>query len=304
MKIPDKEISLFDEWSSYIIKVLNAEFDYTSMIKHSSELGNARETLIKGVLQRIIPKTYEIGSGMVIDSKRNLSKQIDVIIARQDFPSMQLPHGSKIYLVESVLATIEVKSQLTSESLHKSLDNCASVSELIPVFTITEQGKKKCEYMGLERTDDGDWAHPTDDSISAKFRALRRPSSYIFGFNGYVESSIHDFKDSISLWANNRKNEGKPLILETIPSVVATKGCFACRNFAPFENTDNQNLCLIGKDNNPIRLIITHLLYTLINKVSLSPDSNGLIPELLHYIQNTSANLQDGLFSWPVKQNG
>jgi hypothetical protein len=156
--------------------------------------------------------------------------------------------------------------------------------------------------MGLVRTNDGDWAHPKDDSISAKYRALRRPSSYIFGFNGYVESSIDDFKNSIDSWAKNRRKEGNPLILETIPSVIATKGCYACRNFVPFESIDNRNLCLIGKDKNPIRLIITHLLYTLVNKVSLSPDSNGLIPELGHYMQNTQVQIYDGLFSWPVQR--
>ena len=296
----DENHSLFDEWSDYIIRVLDAEFDYSSLAKHPTELGDAREALIKGVLQRIIPSTYEIGTGIVVDCRQNKSKQIDIVIARRDYPSLLLPHGDRIYLIESVLATIEVKSQLNSDNLHMSLDNCASVNELESTFRKSSQYEEICISRGYVKKENGNFA-PPDNIGKAKYQASIRPSTYIFGFNGYTDNSISDFKDSIGKWSTKRREvDKKPLVLEIIPSVIATKGCFACRNLLPFVNEQHPNLCLLGTDPNPLRLIIVHLLFTLSSKVILSSDSNGLMPEIEHYIKKTrQANIVDGLFNWP-----
>jgi hypothetical protein len=114
--------AIFDSWAKYITDILNQESELAgSILKHGGELGDARESLISGVLQRIIPGIYEIGTGEIVDYQNNHSKQIDIIIARKDFPSLLLPSGSKVYLVESVLATIEVKNRLNSETLPQAI---------------------------------------------------------------------------------------------------------------------------------------------------------------------------------------
>ncbi len=59
-------------------------------------IGNAREAIIRNVLNRFIPTGYEIGSGQIIDHKNNLSKQIDIVIARRDFPSLPRFDGTKM----------------------------------------------------------------------------------------------------------------------------------------------------------------------------------------------------------------
>lgn len=99
--------SLFDQWAEYIIKGLIAESSLAGLLlKHKGELGDAREALIDGVLSRVLPSAYEIGSGEIIDAYGGRSKQIDIVISRRDAPSLLLPSGSRLYLVESVLATI------------------------------------------------------------------------------------------------------------------------------------------------------------------------------------------------------
>ena len=102
------------------------------LVGHPVLIGDAREFIIENVLKRILPPAYEIGRGQVIDSDENKSNQIDIVIARSDSPALALPGGDKLYLIESVLATIEVKSHLDAETLSEALNNCASVADLNP----------------------------------------------------------------------------------------------------------------------------------------------------------------------------
>jgi len=126
-------MSVFDDWAEYVVDILHAESKHAgSLVQHPVLLGNAREALIQGVLARILPNAYEIGSGVLTDSYDKQSKQIDVVIARRDSPALRLAGGAKVFLIESVIATIEVKSHLNSKTLHEALSNCASVGELQP----------------------------------------------------------------------------------------------------------------------------------------------------------------------------
>lgn len=125
--------AIFDTWAKYITEVLEKESELVNgFLKHPSEIGNAREALIKGVLSKILPRAYSIGRGEIIDSVGKRSKQMDIVIYRNDFPTLKMPSGSKVFLVESVLATIEVKSTLNEKKLLEALENCASVTDLSP----------------------------------------------------------------------------------------------------------------------------------------------------------------------------
>jgi hypothetical protein len=111
-------MSVFDDWAEYVVDILQAESKHAgSLVQHAVLLGNAREALIQGVLARIVPNAYEIGSGVLTDSYDKRSKQIDVVIARRDSPALTLAGGAKVFLIESVIATIEVKGHLSPKTL-------------------------------------------------------------------------------------------------------------------------------------------------------------------------------------------
>jgi len=103
-------------------------------VQHGGELGDARESFIQGVLQQILPSTHEIRRGEIVDNLGKHSRQTDIAIAARDFPALALPSGSKIYLIEAVHATVEVKSELDGYTLSEALENCASVGDLSTNF--------------------------------------------------------------------------------------------------------------------------------------------------------------------------
>jgi hypothetical protein len=250
-------MSVFDSWTQYIAEILHKESQLSaSMVKHGGELGGAREALIKGVLNRIIPKTYEIGSGEIIDHLGNHSKQIDIIIARSDFPALSLPSGSKVYLVEAVLATIEVKSRVDKTNILYALENCASISDLFPNVVkgrLAELAKQK----DLVKVVSGSYRHE-NPLETARFDLLGRPVSYIFGFKGY-KSNPKELANAISKWTNYRKANNKKIAMRHYPAVIATEGCFSWRNAPPYI-IDKNVISRVGTDKNPIRLLILHLL--------------------------------------------
>ena len=51
------------------------------MVAHPGELGVGREEIIRRFLRAYIPARFEVSTGFVFDSKGNLSKQLDIVIA-------------------------------------------------------------------------------------------------------------------------------------------------------------------------------------------------------------------------------
>lgn len=273
-------MSILDSWADFVARVLKSESELAAaMIGHAGELGSARESLVSGVLSRLLPDIYDVGSGEVVDHLGNRSKQIDIVIARRDFPSLHLPSGTRVYLIESVLATIEVKSTLTSETLRQALDNVASVGRLSPNI-VAGTLNKIAAAQGLKKTSDG-YVH-TNPLETGRFDLNGRPPGYIFGFAGY-SSSTKDIAAAISSWATEFGTRER-LAMRHYPALIATAGCIAWRNAPPY-TVSNNAISLIGRDENPLRLLVLHLLYTLVRKIPPTPDSYGLAPNLDAYIQ-------------------
>jgi hypothetical protein len=102
------------------------------MVEHPGELGVAREEIIRRFLRAYLPARFEISTGFVFDSKGNVSKQLDIIIANALVcPRFETAGGIRFYPCESVVAVGQVKSSLTSDAeLQRALANLESVKEL------------------------------------------------------------------------------------------------------------------------------------------------------------------------------
>ncbi len=274
-------MSVFDSWSEYITSILSSESKLvSSIVQHYGEIGSAREALIKGVLFRILPSIYEIGTGEIVDHKGKHSRQIDIIIARRDFPTLALPSGSKVYLIESVLATIEVKSSLKKQTLIEALENCASVADLSPNVKFGAM-ELQAGIRGLKKEAPGIYTHE-NPLLTARFELFGRPISYIFGFSGY-KNSAKDMAKCIEKWAERRVKENN-IAMRHYPAVIAAEGIVSWRNDDPFSTTENV-ICLIGKEKTPLRLMVLHLLYTLHRKIPCIPDVFGIVPNLDVYLK-------------------
>ncbi len=281
-------MSLFDDWARGVIQSIKKGSDLASqLIKHMGELGSERETLIRDVLSKILPSAYEIGKGQIVDSKGTYSKQIDVVIARKDSPCLRFASGYSVYLVESVLATIEVKSELNSQTLSDALDNCASVGELEPRVE-EESYRTLLAKRGIKESKDRVLSHPKQLELE-RFGVSVRPSTYIFGFRGYP-TDLEAFKLAIQNWGNKRTAKEKPFNMYHLPAVIASENCFALRNAEPFHKPADREapdcLLYVGNEETPLRLLIAHLLYTIQTKIPWVPDANGLKSDPFVYIKS------------------
>jgi hypothetical protein len=291
-------MSIFDQWSDFVVKSLEVESKLAGLLlKHGGELGDAREALIADVLSRILPSAYDIGSGEIIDSYGGRSRQIDIVISRRDAPSLLLPGGTRLYLVESVVATIEVKSLVYEEGLTEALENCASVADLHCNVT-TESYEKMATRADVTRVAEG---FVFDDGLeAARFTILGNPISYIFGFGGYKD--FVNFGTAIGKWASGRI-EKDSFGMRHVPAVITADGLVAIRNAPPYHMSpegpgEEKALCLIGTEPTPLRIFITHLLSTLNSK--MAPDEHGLMPNPSSYLaQGLPFDFQRGLFAVP-----
>lgn len=115
-----------------IAKKLKIDFDgVTRQIEHNGVKGSAREDLLKDYLRDLLPNKYSISSGIIIDFNQNQSKQQDFIIHDAfNCPSFFKTDSNTILPVESVYATIEIKSTLNYDTLKQSVENIESVRKL------------------------------------------------------------------------------------------------------------------------------------------------------------------------------
>lgn len=115
-----------------IAKKLKIDFDgITKQIEHNGVKGSAREDLLKDYLKKLLPEKYSISSGIIIDNNMQQSKQQDFIIHDAfNCPSFFKTESNSILPIESVYATIEIKSTLDYSTLEQSVKNVQSVRNL------------------------------------------------------------------------------------------------------------------------------------------------------------------------------
>ena len=125
-----------------VVRALHTEvvqqLDLVQQIKHPGEAGRAREDIIRRFLRRFVPAGIGIDTGFVVDMHGGISKQIDIVLYRNDYHPVLEIGGVKYFLVESVEAVIQVKAVLDSHAkLEAALDNIRSVSSWIARGAVT-----------------------------------------------------------------------------------------------------------------------------------------------------------------------
>lgn len=112
----------------------NLQSDYqklSSKIEHNGLKGTIREDKLKEYLYKLFPTKYAIGNGVIVDANETQSRQQDFIIYDNfNSPKLMETESVQVIPIESVYATIEVKSTLTVDELEKSIKNIESVKKL------------------------------------------------------------------------------------------------------------------------------------------------------------------------------
>lgn len=97
--------------------------ELAQLMPHHGERGRIAEEIIKNVLTRTLPKRFSIGTGVIFSADGQVSSQTDIVIY-DNFHNTPLlsEFGSCVFPVETVYATVEVKSVLDKRELRNSMD--------------------------------------------------------------------------------------------------------------------------------------------------------------------------------------
>ncbi len=272
-----------DEWTQFISKCLKSETELLGIqSRHDIYQDAARASFIRVVLDQFLPSSFAVGSGRVIDASGNSSNELDIVIYRRDFPQLNLPGSTNVFLFESVLATVEVKTKVVRKTFFEALDNCASMGNLNPAINPVALRKLALRNKMI-LNEQGEFVHE-DPLKTARFNLIGRPPTFVYAFSGY-QTSLKQLKENIDLWIGHRRKKLLNYEMKSFPSVIATQGCFAWRNAAPLSVKKNFMLGL-GNDDTPIRLIILQLMNALNRRLRGTNDRSGMEINLDAYINN------------------
>lgn len=134
-------ITFLSNWFDSVLDQLDLLAEQRAAIKHPRYRGDSREHDLKALLTRAMPPAIAMSNGFVANEYATVSQEQDCLLldARQ---ATTLVRSEKAiyYPIESVLASIEIKSELNLVELRKIALNCASLRKL--QYRITD-GKQK-----------------------------------------------------------------------------------------------------------------------------------------------------------------
>jgi hypothetical protein len=99
---------------------------------HAATTGHLREIVFDTFLRPHLPSHLHIRSGIIIDSEGNRSAQQDCVLIDSSFPVVSV--GSEreaLLLAESAVATIEIKSFLSTSELRTTMDAVRKTKSLV-----------------------------------------------------------------------------------------------------------------------------------------------------------------------------
>lgn len=115
-------------------KELLSRYEASRTASNPDVVGQVREVFVRDFLRTHLTETVAIGQGEVIDCESQdvgqMRNQHDVVVYRKEYPRLHLAEDTHVFLAESVVATIEVKSTLTEAELKKAVRAARNVKKL------------------------------------------------------------------------------------------------------------------------------------------------------------------------------
>lgn len=153
-------------------KNLMAEFqEVTEPLEHNGVKGSLREEILTNCLKELLPQKYSVGSGIIVDADQTQSKQQDFFIYDAfDSPVFLKRSSYQVVPIESVYATVEIKSSLNKNELEKCVRNIQSVKKLklTPAKTLQWTPPRENQVIGMV------FAYTSDISLETVIKNLNK----------------------------------------------------------------------------------------------------------------------------------
>ena len=112
------ERTIIQRYSTAIVSGLVEKIQSLSVLKHNLTKGELRELFVNDVMSSFLTNQFGIGSGIIINQYGLQSHQNDILIYdNRVLPPFIKEQNIGVYPVESILGVIEVKTNLTRDSL-------------------------------------------------------------------------------------------------------------------------------------------------------------------------------------------
>jgi hypothetical protein len=122
----------FVRYCNAAVATLNARRQMTDVIGHNVSAGAAREAILRDFLAAHLPEMTTGVSGVIFDASGTCSRQQDIVFLLKSFPRLPSANGGDLIFVEGVVATVEIKSNITPADWKMIAENIASVRRLTP----------------------------------------------------------------------------------------------------------------------------------------------------------------------------
>ena len=143
---------------AYTIQVgqeLVAAFQMAGLATTPGLVGSAREVPVREKLMKLLPRGVGVGSGCIIDSYGNTSRQMDVVLFENEIcPEFAINNdpASTYYPCEGVIAVGEVKTAIDSRELEDIFKKVKSVKELRRFARPSPSGSPRIEdYVAFRK---------------------------------------------------------------------------------------------------------------------------------------------------------
>jgi len=203
--------------------------NHLGIVNHGDIKGVGREALITQFLNTNLPSLVEWKTGEIIDCYDKKSGQVDIVLQSVSSPRIHLYNNSQISLADAVIATIEVKSTLTTASWDES-------SHLKNALVTFQKIKALHRDHKLNVTDPSHHPHKNTPCILFAFSGPN-PETLVEKYVSYSENYNIDFED----FAPNLT-----IVLDKDYAIFKNDGWITpAKGTEPFLTTPGTDRCLI-----------------------------------------------------------
>lgn len=136
--------TLIQQYASSVMRTMKDQADAVARLEHKLSKGRFREIFVQTVLAQFLTHQFGVGSGIVVNQKGEQSTEHDVIIFdRRILPPFIASGALGVFPVEAVIATVEVKSILTSDAIQQAEAAAAKLHAIHRTGTIYDDSTKE-----------------------------------------------------------------------------------------------------------------------------------------------------------------
>lgn len=102
-----------------------------SLHDHHGVRGRIREIVVERLIRPLLPMSFAVGSGTIVDAAGKSSAETDVVIySRELLPPILYSERDGVFPVEATLFAIEVKSRLSASELQDAVQKARRINSL------------------------------------------------------------------------------------------------------------------------------------------------------------------------------